>query len=173
MPLVIEDGTGVAGADSYATVAQLRSFAGRRGASVPVDDAGCEVALILAMDKLREYSGKWSGGRAAEGQALDWPRANATRRWNPSTYEQIAAGTVPEEVRDAQCVFAIESQLTTLQPNRLPSDKGQVVREEVDAIKMAYAEGRPTVYPIFAKVEAILNPLLRYGGMSLIRAIRA
>ena len=49
MALIIENGTIVANANSYATVAELRGYAALRGATVPTDDAQCEYMLIKAM----------------------------------------------------------------------------------------------------------------------------
>lgn len=55
MALVVEDGTGVAGADSYADLATLRAYAARRGVTLSADDATLEPFAYKAMDYLDDY----------------------------------------------------------------------------------------------------------------------
>lgn len=50
--LIIEDGTGVDNANSYADVAYLDSYASDRGFNIPTDDADKQVFLIRAFDYL-------------------------------------------------------------------------------------------------------------------------
>ena len=52
MALVVEDGTGVAGADSYADLTSLRAYAAKRGVTLSVDDAVLEPFAYTAMDYL-------------------------------------------------------------------------------------------------------------------------
>lgn len=52
MALVVEDGTGVAGADSYADLATLRAYAAKRGVTLSPDDATLEPFAYKAMDYL-------------------------------------------------------------------------------------------------------------------------
>lgn len=52
MALVIETGAGVAGANSYASVLELKAFASNRGLEIPAVTGDLEKALVLACDKL-------------------------------------------------------------------------------------------------------------------------
>ena len=72
MALVVEDGTGVAGATSYVSVADFKLYAAARGATVPATDSDCDVLLIKAMDalELKLYVGE----PLTEAQGLSFPR---------------------------------------------------------------------------------------------------
>ena len=74
MPLIVETGLIVPGADTYASVDDLRAYAAKRGASLPADDTDCEVLLVKAMDYLASKSERWKGQRVQLDQPLDWPR---------------------------------------------------------------------------------------------------
>lgn len=74
MAVVVEDGTGLANANSYASEADADTYTSERGiaswaALAPGDKSS---ALIRATDYLKAYT--WKGVRAVSTQALDWPR---------------------------------------------------------------------------------------------------
>lgn len=52
MALVVEDGTGVSGADSFADLATIRAYATKRGVTLSADDAVLEPLAYKAMDYL-------------------------------------------------------------------------------------------------------------------------
>ena len=53
MAITVEDGSGVAGANSYATVAQLMTYAASRGVELEIKDHAAEVLLLKGMDYIR------------------------------------------------------------------------------------------------------------------------
>lgn len=169
MALIIEDGSIVSGADSYATVAELRAYAAKRGVTLPAEDSDCEALLIKAMDYLQSYEDRFKGSRVQATQPVSWPRVDVC------VYGfYIAADAIPQALIDAQVSLAIEAQSLDLQPTVDPtSQKGAVTEETVDVITVKYAEpavARST--PSFAKADALLAPLLKSGG-SQIRVIRS
>lgn len=52
MALVVEDGSGVSGADSFADLATIRAYATKRGVTLSADDAVLEPFAYKAMDYL-------------------------------------------------------------------------------------------------------------------------
>jgi len=158
MPVIIENGSGVAGANSYATVAEARAYATARGLSLPVADGDVEKALVLACDKLESY--RYKGNKTSEDNLLQWPRVKV---FVGASTEPLASDNIPSRLIAAQCQFACESANgTELQPT---GTGREVVRKKVDVLETEYAPtGSGSVTPKFNKAEALLAPLLASGG---------
>lgn len=157
MALIIEDGSKVDGAISYATVAEARAYASARGLSLPAADSDVERALVLACDKLESY--RYKGNKAGGFlQPLQWPRRNVELDG-----ETFPADEIPAILKQAQCQLAAEAANgTDLQPT---GSGREVVRTKVDVLETEYApQGSGSVEPEFNKAEAMLAPLLASGG---------
>lgn len=89
--LVIEDGSIVAGADSYVTVLEYQTYAAARGWVTGEDDAADEVVLRRAFDAINR-NWQYRGATMAADQAGAWPRT-------------IEAG-IPQRVKYAQSEMA-------------------------------------------------------------------
>lgn len=142
--LIVEDGSGIADAESYASAASADSYFSRRGnvAWGGLTTAAKEAALRLATDYMGATYGRlWRSCRRTDEQALDWPRVG----W---------AG-VPMPVMRACCELAFRAS-----GGPLIIDEGpQVASEEVGPIAVAYAEAaRQNVR--YAHVWALLGPFL-------------
>jgi hypothetical protein len=79
MGFTVEDGTGVADANSYATVAAFRAYHADRGREAEdgdYPDAVVEAALVRATDLIEQrWLGRFIGqSRLVETQGLSWPR---------------------------------------------------------------------------------------------------
>jgi len=75
MSIVTEDGTGLANAETYCGVADMRAYCDGRGLALTgLTDARIEQLLRNASDYLLVYSTSWQGDRLTATQALDWPR---------------------------------------------------------------------------------------------------
>ncbi len=194
MTLVIEDGSQIADANSYAAVADLRAYAQLRGiTTLPVADADCEPLMIRAMDYIEGLGGKFKGVRTAEAeflclnpswghravpqttdQPLQWPRRDV---WIDSRL--FPDNAIPREIFYAQLALACEASgdgttQTDLQPTRLPTDPGPIVGEKVGSLELRYnaagANARVLAVAAFAKADALLRPLLKANGLFLVRA---
>lgn len=173
MALVIEDGTQVTGAQSYATAAQLRAYALLRGVALSVSDSVLEPFLIKAMDYLESKRNQYQGIRVASTQALQFPRAGVTiDGWTVEDDE------IPQILLDAQCALAMEvADGNDLMPTKLADSSGAVVREKLEGLgEVQYsdnASGR-LFRPMFDKAEQLLAPLYAPSGsafgFSLVRA---
>lgn len=156
--LTIEDGTGVSGANSYATVAEARAYATARGLTFPADDSDVESALVMACDKL-ETSYRYKGNKTFETYPLEWPRKFV---FIGASLIELDRNSIPAKLKQAQCQLAYDSTLTELQPTGTGKE---VIREKVDVLEVEYAQkGDGSVTPEFNKAEAILQPLLLTGG---------
>ena len=151
MAIIIEDGTIVAGANSYASEAELTAFAAERGATLT---GAADVLLIKAMDYVESFRKAFQGSKVDAAQPLQWPRSGAYVDGYP-----IPTTEIPVDLKRAQMQAAIESDSTDLNPNT-----GQAVkREKVDVIEVEYESGGANQAPTFRKVDAYLEPLLSSG----------
>lgn len=172
MAIVVETGSGLnAAANSYVSVVDLRTFASLRGIDLTSKtDTECASLLIRAMDYIEAQRGRFKGDPAHPGvQPLQWPRANA---WDISFRGALFPSTeIPRELIYAQMQLALDAIDNDLMPNRLPADKGPVIREKVDVIEVAYENtGRQSRIPAFAKAEALLAHLYKNSGLTLVRS---
>lgn len=163
--LIVEDGTGIAGANTYATVAEARAYATARALTLPVSDTAVENALILACDKLESY--RYKGKKTDEDNRLEWPRKDV---FVGSAITALDDDFIPDRLKLAQCQLAYDSTLTDLQPT---GSGREVVREKVDVLEVEYAkEGSGSITPQFNKAESYLAPLLQSGGSFALNSIR-
>lgn len=163
MTILVEDGSQVAGANSYATEADLETWADDRGVTLTNDPAAL---LIRAMDYLQRYAGMWKGERVSSTQDLAWPRSGAYIHG----YLQ-ASDDIPRELIYAQLALALAADSTDLMPTRSPSDKGAVIKEKVDVLEVGYANpGKVLPVAADATADALIKELLRNSGLRVVRA---
>jgi len=160
MALVIEDGTPVPGANSYATVAQARDYASARGVTLSADDPTVEALLIEACDYLESLESRFKGSRTSpDSQDLAWPRTGVYLYGSKTMF---AIDDIPALLIKAQCQLAMDAVDIDL----LPTGSGkEVVKEKVDVIEVEYSKGQGSVaLPELNAAMAILGPLLNGGG---------
>lgn len=172
MTITVEDGTGLADAESYVSAADCAAYAAKRGLSFPDSPAApAESALIIATAYIDStYRGRFPGQRVkGRNQALEWPRAYATDIGG----NDIAADEVPVEIINATCEAAIRELAS---PGTLSPDfdrDSYVKRQKAGSVEIEYgANARPGTS--FTLVDSALSNILRSnsGGLS-IRAVRA
>ena len=154
--ITIEDGSVVAGANSYASASDLAAYADARGIELTGEP---DQLLIKAMDYLAALEDSWQGSRVSATQSLAWPRQGVYLYGYP-----VASDSVPQSLKDGQCQLAIEADTQSLMPTVQPGVTGSVIREKVDVIEVAYAEGSNNTQPIFTAANRILKPLMRATG---------
>lgn len=171
MAIVVEDGSGTnQAANSYQSTDDLIGYASLRGIDLsfdPVEDL--EVLLIKAMDYLEAQRSRFKGSPTLADQPLQWPRQDVWGVDQPGLL--MGKNEIPRELRYGQLALAIEAQTVDLQPTLLPSDKGPRISEKVEgAIEVKYAN--PTSIrnvPALAKPMALLAPLFKNNGLTLVR----
>jgi hypothetical protein len=147
MAIIIEDGSKVAGANSYATEAQLSTYATDRGVTVSGTVA---VLLIQAMDALEDKN--FIGTKANDDQALQWPRLGV----QIDGYS-IASDTIPSNLINSQIEIALAIDGGD---NPLANQGRETVREKIGDIEVEYGKSaHPTTY--LAAAEAKLSSLVK------------
>lgn len=174
MAIVVEDGTGLADAVSYASVAQADAYHTARGNTswTSAAEADKEAALVRATTALdASYQSRYPGypthGRT---QALQWPRQGA--------YSQVPLGNgypaplatneIPREIVYALSEAALQELTEPGAMAPIVAPDNYVTSESVaGAVSVTYAAGRPTT-SYFAVVEnalvSLLLPANTYAG---------
>lgn len=155
--LIVEDGTGVANANSYVDIAYAREYAASVGLTLPTPDDALTGALLASMPYLE--SRPWKGRKVNPEQALSWPRDGVTI--NQSPYPN---NTVPDAIRKAQVTAA---SMIFNGTDLLPIIDGQfVTKEKVGPIETTYSDEflrTPNGQTIFSAIDVFLQPYL-IGG---------
>lgn len=136
MALIVEDGTGLAAAESYISVTNADTYFANRGntawplLTVPQK----EQALRKATDWIEgKYSDDWKGHRVQFVQALSWPRYGA----KVNGY-YLFSNYVPLQITYACAELAVRASAIDLSTDFI----GPVVfSEEIGPIKTTYATG--------------------------------
>jgi hypothetical protein len=168
MAIVVEDGSGLANAETYISVADATSYFTKRGKGDAWDEVeDKEAALRLATEyMLAVYRPLWAGARVTDTQALDWPRVDVPRldsaggyRTYPSYYAQ---NVVPEEVKRACAELALKTPNGDL---LIDQEARQVKREKVGPLETEYFDGASGGEQIrYPMVDAMLQMLLSDEG---------
>jgi len=108
MALTVEDGTGLAGADSYVSLSDADQYAldhGNPSTWSLLTESQKEEKLRLAAQGLDlEYFGRWLGTRKETTQALEWPRSEV----EDEDGNAVDDDSVPSRIQDAQVELALE-----------------------------------------------------------------
>lgn len=168
MALIVEDGSNVSGAESYATQAEADAYHSARGNDTwaTLTDIEVEEALRRATDYMQEtYAGKWDGYKANDVQALDWPRAFVTKKHTYlSTYYDD--DVVPNVVKNACIELAFEAARGELTPKQTQ----QVIREKVDVLEVEYSEHSSSL-PKYTKIDRMLSIFFKSGSFGAFRSV--
>ena len=181
MTLNVEDGTGMANADSYVSVADCSAYHVSRGnqawaAGAVVDQEAAIRRATFWVDPTyrNRFPGYQTQGRA---QALEWPRTGAyvvvpdngrsdalyfgNRRdyFYLNGVYYVPANTVPQEVITATCEAALRELVSpgVLSPDQTRDDL--VTSFQVGPVKLTYGGGSPD-NTIFQKIDLVLRSLL-------------
>ncbi len=136
MALVVEDGTGLATAESYISVADADTRHSNLGNTAWTGTTAVkEAALRKATEYIEQrYRLRWKGVRVISTQALSWPRTAAMVDGYESGYN-----SVPTEIANACADLALKSLSETLNADQTRA----VIREKVGPLETEYSEFSP------------------------------
>lgn len=172
MALVVENGAGIAGAESYISVADATAYHAARGNAAwaaLASDTVREQALRRATDYLGQiYRDRWSGYRVNSEQALDWPRYEAPRRDLPGDayYAYYASDAVPIEVVRACADLALRAAAGEL----VEDEDQRIASVSAGSVNVTFQAGS-SPRKRYPAIDGLLMPVLRSGGGTpLVRA---
>jgi hypothetical protein len=157
MALIIEDGTGKTDSQSYASEAELDSYASVRGVTL----SGVDTELLIkAMDYLEQQNFK--GNKLTKEQALQWPRYDVWIDGFPVDTDEI-----PVQLKEAQMEYALSID-GGVDPSATV-DRA-IKKERVSSIEVEYMDGASDTQYIKA-AEQKLRKLVKGGsGVVVVRA---
>lgn len=152
----VEDGTGVAGANAYVSLAWANDYHAGRGSAewaAATDDAK-RAAIVRATDHLETlYGGRFLGVRATRTQSLHWPAHGAWRYGLPIL-------GLPEEIKRACAEYAVRALAGPLAPDQ--DVGGGVVQETASAggLSSSVTYARAGAIPQHPVADRLVRPLL-------------
>ena len=166
MAVVVETGEGLPDAESYASPAEVSTFATGRpeaaawaGASAAQQDAALRQATTYL-----DGTYDWVGSIAHQTQALDWPRVGGY----DGEGRPISSTSVPRQVKDACCLLATSAIGVSLQPepSTTATGGGVVKRKKVAVLEVEYFDpgGSTISRRSFPEVSTMLAGLHTGGG---------
>jgi len=169
MAFLEEDGTGLAAANSYGSVADFKTYHKDRGTALPDGtlSSGIEDALVKATDYVdRRWRNRFIGVRDTETQRLRWPR----RRARYPDGRLIAEGTLPAELLETIYEFGFIALTTPLSTVPTVDASGALIQEtriKVGPIETEtiFSQGAGKVdFRSYPEIEALLVEIIHPGA---------
>lgn len=157
MALVVEDGSGVAGANTYADLATIEAYFTERGDTTfaAASTEAKEGAILRAMGYIETH--RWRGQRVSITQSLAWPRVGCKTR----DFLEVPSDVVPVSVVYA-LAEASKRELTT--PGTMLPDvvrgTGQLRRDKTDVLETEWFKQDKT--ELLVPFPAVTRFLLDY-----------
>lgn len=155
--IIVEDGTGVASANSYITESEYDTFLTDHGLSDSRTGDAKLSGLINGYDYVNAQDAKFSGTRADAIQTGSFPRIGS------SIYgSSIASDVIVQNVKDGQAQYAYDSSNSDL----YNVGTGQrITKEKVDVLEVEYADTTSSnPQPTFERADNYLKPLYANTG---------
>lgn len=158
--VIVENGTGIAGANAYCSTAYVDAYAAARSRSAgdayatwaTLTDAAKSASVVLVTDYL-DTTLRWSGDRASYAQGLEWPRVGA---FDTDASVDVPAGIVPPKVMRAAAEMAVKVGGGTTLLQDLDRG-GQIQSLSLSGMSITYFQGAPAT--------------VVYGAMSLLKGL--
>ena len=179
MALIVENGTIVAGAESYISVADADTYFTNRGNGTwaALTTQVKEQLLRKSTDYLVQvYRIKWNGYRVSAEQTLDWPRNFVIREDFQAAqlngFQMIGGNyyypnnIVPTEIKTACAEMAVKAYNGDLAPDLSRKTK----REKVDSLEVEYSD-YGVEYVRYRAIDNLLSPFINSGESGAIRAV--
>lgn len=182
--LIVEDGTNVADANTFADVTFARAYAANRGIVLPDDDDVLAMNLFNAADFLNTLEDRFAGYRAEVGQAMIFPRYGVPY---PKPGYVYSADEIPPPLLAAQVELAVAIQagvdLYTGVGGAGASAANTVKRRKIGPLETEYQDNtRVSAYDALAlsntlaavspRAYQLLSPLFGANGGINIMSVR-
>ena len=166
MALVVEDGTGVTGANTYISETEYTTWANDRFGSarstLPADTAAYEAIIKRAMDYLETL--EFKGIKKERDQALQWPRYDV---YIDGYY--VDSDSIPQELKNAvfELTYAEETNV-----GEFAQVSRETKREKVGPVEVEYSDSAAS-RTISPSISATLRKLVAGGSGSSFSVSRA
>jgi hypothetical protein len=166
MALVVENGTGLANAESYISVANAdarhSAFGNTAWAAISTTALKESYLRQATAYMVQAYRERWSGIRINATQALDWPRAQVV----VDGYS-IDSDAVPADIANACADLALKAASAALAPDL----ERAVVRKKIGPLETEYSPHSPQAKR-YRAIDMALAPYLK-GSSAMAMLVRA
>ena len=176
MALICENGSIVAGAETYVSSADCTQYHANRGnTSWAGTDAVKEAALRKATAYIDgKYRSRWKGQKVYPiDQPLEWPRIGVKVTDGPQQYYDVppsfydteyagflAITTIPQRLKDATC----EAALRALSGDLAIDADNSLARKKIDALEWEYRQGAVPGQKTYQIIDQLLSDYLKPLG---------
>lgn len=159
--MIVEDGTGLADADSYVSVTFADNYFSARGVSAweGLDSAKKEQALVRATDFIDNMF-QWYGKKLTVSQGLRFPRVKLF------DYEGQEIAGIPVVLKQAVCDAAVIASGGT-ELFQAASENGDVVSENITQLSFTYKKKEKVSVPsgtLYDSINTKLRGLFKETG---------
>lgn len=172
MALIVEDGTGLANADAYVSLAEFKAYAAAVGYDLTeYTDEQIERAIRRATIWIdARYGATFLGTWVIATQRLEWPRADVYYR---GVY--LASNAIPQKLKSAVCEVTWQelSKPGSLNP---VADPAPVKSRKVGDVEVQFAVSLSAIGspPSFSIVDDLLSGIVKGRASAYVgRAVRA
>ena len=170
--LIVEDGTGLSNADSYASLAEANLYHANHGNVdwSDIDATTKEQLLRKATDYMvAQYRLQYAGYRRYSTQSLDWPRLYVPLidSLSANVFPQyVDFDIVPTIVKNACAELALKSYTAILMQDLTQG----IIREKVDVIEVEYDKFSPQ-QTRYEQIDAMLSVFFKQQGNDMSRSL--
>lgn len=168
--LIVEDGSIVPDANTYADLATVRAYCDARGLIIPDGDDELSQMIFIAMDYIEAMETRFKGHRVSPLQNLAWPRSGVVIICGQPP---LPDNTIPKNLINALCQLTADAAANDGELNTNVTEFA-VRQETVGPLTTIYATGGSNsgsttqpFQPIFTKFNNFMKPLLipQSGGV--------
>lgn len=173
MAFTVEDGTGLASANAYISVAEARAYWADVGTVFPQPDSVAtpqfpitmQMAIVAATRYMEtRYKNRYKGFKefpATEdpvfaGQGLSWPRTDVCDR------EGFPVTGVPQGIKNACAEYMSRVFQAPLAPD--PEGQSNVIREKIGPLETEFVPGSLPKFKPYPTADALVAEFLISGG---------
>lgn len=156
MALIIEDGTGVTGSNTYVDDAEYVAYASARGLTIGSDATAREQELILANDFLESMRSLFQGIKTLQANSLQFPRRGVF-----IDGFAILDDSIPQELKNAQMESGAYTNANDLISNTASQN---VSSESINGLSISYFSGGKTGSGALDRISVWLQPLLKLNS---------
>lgn len=173
MPIIVELGSIVAGAESYVTVAEYVEYHAKRGITITGADVELEADLRKGWVYLDgNYRQRFKGIKTSQSiQNTEWPRIGCVLVDDFLSWEMgqglgyggplcIPSNIIPQRIKDAQCELSYRSRSGPLAVD----GETNITRKKVDVLETEFMAGTVRGQKQYQIVDQLLSDLVRPVG---------
>lgn len=154
--LIIEDGSIVANANSWATDEEFKAYANIEGIEIPATQPDREALLLIGVKGVIARENKLKGCRVSAAQELPYPRVGVDVNGF-----LVPSNAIHKNTKKAQMEFAIQAANSEL---FVSGQIQNIASEKLGELQVDYFQGGSSASIRTDSADVFLKPLMKYNG---------